>query len=359
MDTSIILERIVNNCKEFCKYSNDVSCNLAGDSLEVLKKIPSGSISLILTDPPYHTTKKRNIYGDTFFREDADYLSWIAEYAKEWKRVLKPNGSVFCFCSAAMAAKLEAVFSSEFNILSQIVWTKPNAPGFDGWKQKMKKEALRQWYAHTERIIFMEPAVEGNLNRSFFGDYLRNARKELSITTNTITEMIGAYGKINHGGAVSNWESGRNVPSREQYERLCEAFYQLGRIEPMPAYEDIIRPFNVNKNIEFTDVWTFENIRPYKGKHPAEKPVKMLEHAIVATTYEQDIVLDCFAGSGSTAVAALKNGRKSVSIEIDKQWTEQITALLKKLNGLPKEDFPDNYHEALLQAPPDQMTFSL
>ena len=223
----------------------------------------------------------------------------------------------------------------------------------------MKKEALRQWYAHTERIIFMEPAVEGNLNRSFFGDYLRNARKELSITTNTLTEMIGAYGKINHGGAVSNWESGRNVPSREQYERLCEAFYQLGRIEPMPAYEDIIRPFNVNKNIEFTDVWTFENIRPYKGKHPAEKPVKMLEHAIVATTYEQDIVLDCFAGSGSTAVAALKNGRKSVSIEIDKQWTEQITALLKKLNGLPKEDFPDNYHEALLQAPPDQMTFSL
>lgn len=98
-----------------------------------------------MTDPPYHTTKKRNIYGDTFFRQDADYLAWIAEYAKEWKRILKPNGSVFCFCSAAMAAKLEAVFSSDFNILSQIVWTKPNAPGFDGWKQKMKKEALRQW----------------------------------------------------------------------------------------------------------------------------------------------------------------------------------------------------------------------
>ena len=45
----------------------------------------------------------------------------------------------------------------------------------------------------------------------------------------------------------------------------------------MPAYEDIVRPFNVNKNMEFTDVWTFENIRPYKGKHPAEKPVKLLE----------------------------------------------------------------------------------
>lgn len=359
MKIDVGLNEVVLNCQEYCVYSNDVACNLFGDSLEVMKKIPSGTVSLILTDPPYHTTKKRNIYGDTFFREDADYLSWISEYAKEWKRILKPNGSVFCFCSAAMAAKLEAVFSSEFNVLSQIVWTKPNAPGFDGWKQKMKKEALRQWYAHSERIIFMEPAVEGNLNRSYFGDFLRKTRKELSITAHDLTEMVGAYGKVNHGGAVSNWEAGRNVPSRDQYERICQAFYQSGRKEPMPAYEDIIRPFSVNKSMEFTDVWTFENIRPYKGKHPAEKPVKMLEHAILATTYEGGIVLDCFAGSGSTAVAALKNGRRSISIEIEENWSKQITLLLETLAGLEIEDYPDNYCEALLKPISDQMTMEI
>lgn len=354
MNTDIVFKQIVNSCGAFCKYSDDAACNLAGDSLEILRKIPSASISLILTDPPYHSTKKRNIYGDTFFREDAEYLSWIAEYAKEWRRILKPNGSVFCFCSAAMAAKLEAVFSAEFNILSQIVWTKPNAPGFDGWKQKMKKEALRQWYAYAERIIFMEPAVEGNLNRSYFGDYLRKTRNALSLTSHELTEMIGAYGKVNHGGAVSNWEAGRNVPSREQYARICQAFYQKGRAEPMPSYEDIIRPFNVNKNMEFTDVWTFENIRPYKGKHPAEKPVRLLEHAIVPTTYEGDIVLDCFAGSGSTAVAALKNKRRSISIEIDKKWTKQITGILEKLRTLRRDEYPDNYDAPLLEEPSEQ-----
>lgn len=354
MDTGVIFSQIVDECAKYCTFSNAVSCNLSGDSLEVLKNIPSESVSLILTDPPYHTTKKRNIYGDTFFREDADYLAWIAEYARQWRRILKPNGSVFCFCSAAMAAKLEAVFSAEFNVLSQIVWTKPNAPGFDGWKQKMKKEALRQWYAHTERILFMEPAVEGNLNRSYFGDYLRNARKEAGLTAHALTEMVGAYGKVNHGGAVSNWEAGRNVPSREQYDRMCQAFMQCGRAEPMPAYEDIIRPFNVNKNMEFTDVWTFENIRPYKGKHPAEKPVKMLEHAILSTSYEGDIVLDCFAGSGSTAVAALKHHRRSISVEIDEKWSGQITGILKRLYQLQPEEYPDNYHEPLL--PEEQTT---
>lgn len=359
MNTQIVFNDIVNNCLDTCKFSNDRSCVFSGDSLSILKKIPDNSISLILTDPPYHSTQKKNIYGDTFFREDEEYLEWMKSYSLEWKRILKPNGSIFCFCSSAMASKLEAIFSSDFNILSQIVWTKPNAPGFDGWKQKMKKESLRQWYAHTERIIFMEPAIHGNLNRSYFGDYLKKARKHLGMSTYELTESVGAYGKVNHGGAVSNWEAGRNVPSREQYLKICKAFYANGRTEPMPDYEDIIRPFNVNKNMEFTDVWTFENIRPYRGKHPAEKPVELLEHAIVSTTYEDDIVLDCFAGSGSTAVAALKNNRRSVSIEIEEQWVEQIERLLTKLEVLTTDKYPNNYHEPLIDKDQEQLTIDL
>ncbi|MEZ4211232.1 MAG: DNA methyltransferase [Candidatus Paceibacterota bacterium] len=50
----------------------------------------------------------------------------------------------------------------------------------------------------------------------------------------------------------------------------------------------------------------FSQYRPHKGKHPAEKPITLLEHAIASTTFTDDIVLDCFSGSGSTAVAALK-----------------------------------------------------
>ena len=57
-----------------------------GDSLALLKKLPAHSVSLILTDPPYHATKKRNIYGDTSFAEDQHYLAWMAEYAVEWRR---------------------------------------------------------------------------------------------------------------------------------------------------------------------------------------------------------------------------------------------------------------------------------
>ena len=53
----------------------------------------------------------------------------------------------------------------------------------------------------------------------------------------------------------------------------------------------------------------------------------MLTHAIEATTYEGDIVLDCFAGSGSTQIAALKANRRSISIELDPIWAERNVAI--------------------------------
>lgn len=300
-------------------YNTDEAILANGDSLELLKKIPDHSIALILTDPPYHSTKKRNIIGDTSFSKDSEYIDWMKKYAQEWKRVLKHNGSIFCFCSSTMSAQLQVMFSEHFNVLSEIVWTKPNAPGYDGWKQKMKKEALRQWYPHSERIIFLENATEGNLFKSYLGGQLTAWRKSVKMSTIKLAELTGAYGKVNHGGAVANWEAGRNIPSKEQYEKLKTALSEAG-VANIPEYEDVIRPFNVNKDVEFTDIWSFENVRQYRGKHPAEKPVALLEHAIKATTYEGDIVLDCFAGSGSTGVAAMNLNRKSILFEIDPEW---------------------------------------
>lgn len=322
-------DRIAKALRPELRFSTPGALVVEGDSLASLRSMPSQSVSLILTDPPYHATKKQNIYGDASFAEDQHYLEWMEQYGAEWRRVLRPNGSLFCFCDSSMSARLEVIFAKRFNILSHVVWTKPNDPGFDGWKGKMKKEALRQWYPHSERIIFAEPAVEGNLHRSPFAQFLREVRKQAGLTAHQLAEITGAYGKVNHGGAVSNWETGRNIPSREQYRKICDAILQTGKVESMPAYEDAIRVFRMDASKEFTDVWTFPSVRPYKGKHPAEKPAALLEHAIEATTFPGDIVLDCFAGSGSTALAALKLKRRAVAIDIEPQWVHAIGVRLE------------------------------
>lgn len=298
-----------------------------GDSLPLLRLLPDGSVSLVLTDPPYHSTKKANIYGDKAFVEDDEYIAWMRSYGAEWKRILRPNGSLYVFCATQMSARLEVMLTEFMQPLNHITWTKPNEPGYDGWKGKMSKEALRRWYPHSERILYFEPAWEQG--RSAFGHFLRACRLASGMSANALTERIGAYGKVNHGGAVANWENGRNVPSRKQYLLLKQALESTGRIDPLPAYEDAIRPFSVTRDVQFTDVWDFQSVRPYKGKHPAEKPRDMLRHVIESSSYPGEIVLDCFAGSGATALAALETDRRTIAIEIEPMWADRVLSACK------------------------------
>lgn len=310
-------------------FSSDGISLSSGDALVCLPKIPTASVDLVLVDPPYHSTKKSNIYGDSDFDHDDHFIDWIKDLGREWKRILKPSGSLYLFCSSDMAPFLYVALSEDYNMQSMIAWSKPNEPGYDGWRQKMKKTSLRRWYPHSERIIFAAPAADGNLKRAPFGHFLKMCRRKCELTSNQLTELTGAYGKVNNGGAVSNWETGRNIPSREQYSKICEAFLKTGKIGIMPAYEDVIRAFNVDPREVFIDVWDFMNVRQYAGKHPAEKPQDMLQHIIRTSSYEGDVVLDCFAGSGSTLAAAASLGRRAVGIEIEDRWVSYAAQFIK------------------------------
>ncbi|PHO04187.1 XRE family transcriptional regulator [Rhodobacteraceae bacterium 4F10] len=321
-------------------YCTDSGLLVQGDSLQLVKQMPDNSVDLILTDPPYHTTKKANIYGDSSFTDNQEYLSWIDEYMMEWRRVLRPNGTIYLFCSSEMAPFIYVQASSTMNMHNIITWTKPNEPGYDGWKQKMKKTALRQWYPHSEKIVVCSPASEGNLRRSPFGLFLKACRRKCEMSSNLLTEVTGAYGKVNNGGAVSNWETGRNIPSRDQYLKICDAFIATGHISIMPAYEDVIRAFNIDPQLPFTDAWDHMNVRQYRGKHPAEKPLDLLELVISTSSYPGDIVLDCFNGSGSTMIAAKKLNRRAVGVEIEEKWVtyavDSLEASEKHTDNLAK-----------------------
>ena len=54
--------------------------------------------------------------------------------------------------------------------------------------------------------------------------------------------------------------------------------------------------------------------------HPTQKPTKLIEHIINKSTNENDVILDCFMGSGSTGVACMNTNRKFIGIELDKNY---------------------------------------
>ena len=85
-------------------------------------------------------------------------------------------------------------------------------------------------------------------------------------------------------------------------------------------YEDLRRPFNVSDNVPYTDVWTFDTVQGYNGKHPCEKPYALIEHIISASSRPGAIVLDACAGTGVVGVVAECLGRNSILIEKDSHW---------------------------------------
>src|SRR5690606_40947834 len=84
---------------------------MQGDARAMLWWLPTDSVDLILTDPPYYRVK-----GAAWERQcdtPSAYLEWLDTVAEEWQRVLKPNGSLYVFASPRMAARVEVLRSEE------------------------------------------------------------------------------------------------------------------------------------------------------------------------------------------------------------------------------------------------------
>jgi site-specific DNA-methyltransferase (adenine-specific) len=84
-------------------------------------------------------------------------------------------------------------------------------------------------------------------------------------------------------------------------------------------------------------------VQTYKGKHVCEKPAEMLEDMINASSKPGAIVLDCFAGSGSTLIAAQKLGRQFVGIEIDPHWVSIASQALGTAVETPQAPTPQRF----------------
>ena len=106
---------------------------------------------------------------------------------------------------------------------------------------------------------------------------------------------------------------------------------------------DAMREENGGKQMK--TVWQFATpARKEKrfGKHPTQKPVALIERCLRASTNAGDLVLDPFAGSGSTGVAALAMARRFTGIEVDEQFVEVARKRLQASLSTPPPDHPSN-----------------
>ena len=327
-----------------------------GDCLEVLRGMPDASVDAVATDPPYFRVKSEA--WDRQWGHDGAYLDWLSSIIDEWWRVLRSNGSVYCFASPQMAARVEVRIGQRFNVLNTITWQKPP---YSTKAEMFDKSTMRGFFPASERIIFAEHygadnAAKGEAGygakcdelRGFVFEplraYLDGERRRAGVDKADCNAACG-FSRTPGGMASRHYFSTSQwaLPTQEHYEALRRLFNQSGgdflrreydylrreyedlrrEYEDLRReYEDLRRPFAVTPDVPYTDVWTFKTVQAYKGKHPCEKPVDMMEHIIRTSTKPGAVVLDCFAGSGSTGVACARNDRSFIGIEKDESWAD-------------------------------------
>jgi adenine-specific DNA-methyltransferase len=312
-----------------------------GDCLEVMRTMADCSVDAVVTDPPYFRVKDED--WDRQWDNPAAFLAWLDQVAEQWQRLLKPNGSLYCFASPQMAARVEVVLGQRFEVLNNIRWVKSQ-----GWHEKADKEALRSYLSPWEAVIFAEQfGADGSaLHGSGWSDqcaelragvfeplrqYLLRERDRAGITNRQVDECLKTSGMAGHYFGSSQWA----LPTEDAYQKLRQLFNSGPSIEYLRReyedlrreyedlrreYEDLRRPFSVTRFDPFTDVWNFRTVQPRPGKHPCEKPQSLLSHIIKSSTRPGAAVLDSFAGSGATGQACLALGREFIGIERSPHW---------------------------------------
>lgn len=308
-----------------------------GDVTEVLKGLPDKSIQMCVTSPPYFALRDYGVDGQLGLEDTPEaFVEAMVAVFSQVKRVLKDDGTLWLNIGDSYAGSGKGGHSDRMRSKN---WA-PNLPA-DGKNYGLKPKdligipwmlafALRAdgWYLRQD-IIWSKPnpmpeSVKDRPTKAHEYIFLLSKQPRYYYNSNAIrtipkaptTKMpdgwdtgIGDHGSFHRNGR----EKGEKLDKQRGHGRHHAGFND--RWDQMSKEEQ--QSLGSNKR----SVWEVAT-HPYKEAHFATFPPKLIEPCILAGSKEDDVVLDPFLGSGTTAVVALRAGRKFVGIEINPEYAK-------------------------------------
>lgn len=287
-----------------------------GDCTEELKKLDSNSVDLIIADPPYF--KVIGEKWDYQWKTEKEYVEWCLEWISEVSRVLRLGGTFYCFGYFRTLALLVPYFDELGLDLRQQILVDKGMRAVSGRATKK----YRLFPNTTESILFITKD-----NKQFIKPFLKERQQALGLKSKEINEGLGV--KSNGGGMWSIY-TGKNVceqfPTKELWSKLEKILdFKL-------PYKSVAQTFNPQMGV--TDIWRDIDFYKEKRVHSTQKPLKLIQRLILASSNEGDIVLDPFAGSGSTAITALQLKRNYITIEADVAYYKEVLNRIESVENL-------------------------
>ena len=264
-----------------------------GDCIKGLSQLEQGSVDLVFADPPFNIGYDYDLYED---RKSADeYLAWSRQWAEAVKRVLKPSGTFWLAIGDDFAAELKVLLQRDlgFCCRSWVIW-------YYTFGVNCTRKFNR---SHTHLFHF----VKDPKSFTFNADAIR-------------------------------------VPSARQ------TVYADGRANPKGRLPDdtwILRPQDLEEGfVPEQAVWYFPRVcgtfKERAGFHGCQMPEQLLARIIKVSSNPGDLVVDPFAGSGSTLIVAKKLQREWLGYEVSENYAKRIRQRLDSVAPGDALEGPEN-----------------
>ena len=306
--------------KNWKELKNEV---VYGDCLKGMKLIPDKAVQLLIFDPPYFEIKGD---FDFVFSSKDEWVELNKRCAKEFKRILADNGSLYVFGHSKKIAYQQVVYDEFFKLENSLVWEKCDSIQY----QYYSPDIQRSFNTHNERLLFYSNEVEKTgleeIKDNFgvditpFGKIITKNIKKNGITNKDVARLFPSKtGGLT--GCVSNWINGQNIPTPCQWGKICSLFNIKNEYEHLRnEYEHLRRPWSNNKKLTDVLKYSQESNVTRKFHHPTQKPPKLIEDLIQCSSREGDLILDPMMGSWTTARACKDLGRDFIGFEISEEY---------------------------------------
>lgn len=274
---------------------------LTGDCLRILAGLPAGSVDLVFADPPFNIGYEYDRYDDR--RSKDEYLAWAERWLKEVRRVLKPTGSFWLAIGDEYVAEHKVRLDAlGLTMRNWVIWH--YTFGVHCERKFTRSHAHLLYYvADAKRFTFNADAIR--------------------------------------------------VPSARQMVYADRRANPKGRV---PDDTWVLRP---QEDARFFrpdgDTWYVPRIcGTFKERtgHPCQMPEAVLDRILRVTTNPGDVVLDPFAGSGTTLVVAKRLGRRFLGIELSENYADEVRQRLELVGAGVRASGADEGAETSADAEP-------
>ena len=301
------------------------------DCMEVMRQIDDKSQNLIIVDPPYFEVKGKFDFVWSSFEE---YLKDVEKWAKEIKRILADNGTLFWWGNTKKIAYSQIILDKYFKLENSMVWRKIDSMQY----QYYSVDLSRSFNTHTERILMYsndyepeewdktgtERIIEEHIKPKHpFALYMR---KEFKLAGVKNRDIAGLFPSKTGGltGCVSNWLNGENTPTEEQYLKirayLNNEYLRKEYEELRKEYEELRRPFNNYMKLEDVLEFSQQSNITGKHKHPTQKAPSLCSALIRTCSKKGQNIFIPFVGSGTEVIEAEHYGLNVIGCELDEDY---------------------------------------